>query len=184
MRKIFILVVIISMSIGLTGCRPDDKFESNKEKLYNIEMNSNINIEKYQNLLSEILTYREFDDTAKILILEKYENAVELSVFNQLETMQNSMKLIYPGITSNTLEMKEGGEYPIYDNRFNIIEYGTYDEYIESVKEFNQHDLNYVENIEASSDKVIMKVVNKYNGVFYVYATIQNGKVTYINILK
>lgn len=184
MRKLLILITILSLTAGLMGCGKGETNKSSKEILYDIEMNSDINIEEYKKVLSEILTYREFDDIAKLLVREKYEDTVALSVFHQLETMQNSMKLIYPGVTSNTLEVKEDGTYPIYDERFNIIEYGTYDEYMESIEEFNNHDLNYVENIEASSDKIIMKVVNKYNGVFYVYATLQNGNITYINILK
>lgn len=184
MRKFTVALLTILLTISLVGCGGGKTGETNLEILYNNEMNCDINIEEYKNVLSEILTYREFDDTAKLLVREKYENAVSFNVFRQLETIQNNMKLIYPGVTTNTLDIKEDGEYPIYDNRYNIIDYGTYDEYIESIEYFNHFDLNYVENIEASSDKIIMKVVNKYNGVFYVYATLQNGVITYINILS
>lgn len=181
--SIIVLILLTIIIMFLSVVRNGNEGINSKKIMYELEKNSIINIEEYKNIVGEILTYREFDDTAKFLIEEKYKGVVSKSVFNQLDGLTNTMKLVYPGVRNESIDTKDG-EYPIYDNRLNIVDYGTYEEYLGSIVEFYKLDLNIIENIEASHNRIIVKVVNRYNGVFYLYGTLSNGELTYINILR
>ncbi len=181
MRKYLVILLVFAMTI-LAGC--GNKQVDQKELRYDREMKSIISVEDYKEVFEDIITYRDYDETAKLLVREKYQNVVRPYVFDQLDGLSNSMKLVYPGITSNTMEIKKDGEYPVFNDRFDIKYYGEYDEYIESIEEFYKHDMNTIENIEATNDKIIVKVNNKYNGIYYIYAYTVNGEITYINILS
>lgn len=180
MKKLILLICILMLITS--GC--STKKLDNRELRYNLEIKSVVNVEEYKEVFEDILTYREFDSTAKLLIQDKYQDVIKPNVFEQFNTLTNSMKLIYPGIATNTMEIKEGGEYPIYNKEFDIIGYGTHEEYEQSIRESYHYPMNEIENIEASSDKLIVKVNNKYNGIIYIYAYMSNGQITYINILK
>lgn len=178
-------ILIISLAVlGLAGCGEKPLGNSSKDIIYNLDMGVIVDIDSYEELIKDILTYREFDEQAKILIQDKYSEFVSQTVFNQLETVASNYKTIYAGIPTGEGILNENGEYPIYDLSYNVVDYGTYDEYIESLENFNAHDLNDIESVQASRSKIIFKIRNKYNGVYYVYGLLEGNKIISISILK
>ena len=183
--KLRVILVILLISLGVTGCSSVD-VKSNLEVLYQNEVNTVVDIREYSQLILDILTYREFDEDGKYIVQQKYKDAVSQSAFRQLETVLNNSKIIYPGITTNAYDYTEekDGEYPVYDSNYDIAYYGDYGEHIDSVIEFNSHDLNNIENVEANKDKIIFKINNKFNGVYYIHAVIRDGMIDHLSILK
>lgn len=193
-RVLLIIAVILTIAIIWyitpsikSNIQREVEVEDYRGKLYNRSMNLEVKLDSYREMVEDLITYRLYDDTTQNLLRDKYSGAISNDVFDQLTKVPYSSATIYPGISTSIVNSGDGeeGEYPIYDESFNIIYHGDYDEHLESIDNFNRLELNHIENIEASSNKVIVKIKNKYNGVYYIYLHVnKDGGVTSISILR
>lgn len=193
-KILLIIVTILSIAIVWyitpsikTNVQRVMEADDYRDKLYDRSMNLEVKLDSYREMVEDLITYRIYDDTTQNLLREKYSGAISQDVFDQLTKVPYSSSTIYPGISTSIVSSadNEEGEYPIYDESFNIMHYGDYNEHLESIENFNRLDLNHIENMEASNNKVIVKIKNKYNGVYYIYLYVnKDGGVTSISILR
>lgn len=191
MRKILSLVLTSILVLGLIGCSGDKKVMVKDYTNDKNELNHKLDIYSYMNSFQDYLNYIageiSLDDADLSLIAYNLIVSVEDNSNNDIiEGDGDNPSSAEEDYIPDPDELDDITEYPIVDERGNIIGYGSKEESDESFRVYNLIPYYSVEYCEGFYDKLLMKVY--YKGVrktFTYYLELDaEGKVFKYTVLR
>lgn len=188
MKRIISILLIILMIGSLYGCNNKEeinKYEDNTDK--NIEFSIDLNKykEEFSKYLNSGLRDGEYDNIDKSIVDEglfKSTPNEELSEKIPEESMPNSI----PDSEIAGNEEDNGREdYPIFDSKGNVVDYGTKEESDKSYEEYNNAEYYQIEYAKAYYDRILFTIYVKGSNKTILYeAKLENGKIVSYNTLR
>ena len=187
MRKILTVIVVLTLLVGCTQRLESEQIAEyrNMERALS-EMNYSLDVERYEQAILAILDGRDTAEWEDIIGnhlledgLEHPEDEEPLDDFTNYEDEDLDWDEIEEELASGE------DDYPIYDDHFNIVGYGTKEESERSIKEFEELPDNRVTHTSVYKDVIVLTVDSKYTGEYLVKADIDEDlKISMLKIYR
>lgn len=188
MKKFISISLIVISLASLTGCSfglDESKMaEYHDMEAINSYMESPLDADKYTEsilfILSDDVRYSDYLNENSI----KYKDTIGDSIISELGKRTSYISKEYedpgdegePSIYDVNNLVGEDDRYPLYGACYSIEGYGTKEEAIQAIEDFNLQALNNITSLNVYRDMLVARVFNKYSGESLVRFKIVNCK--------
>lgn len=210
MRRLLIIVLCMIFIVQLSGCI--NKLSSEKiaeyyrmEQAYE-EMSLEVDTSRYEEAILFLVSVGSYDKQYMEENKEKFGDIIDENVLNRVmednprvepdealddftnwEDSDEDIILVedsQDGLQEDDIMPNEDGLYPIYGDYMEIIGYGTKEESLHSIEEFNSKPTNTINYIGAYKDFIVARINNKYTGEFLVVCKVSDGRIIDYEIFR